>query len=147
MCAQTSHPRHSNTNRHIHLALLQICSVLIGAGLHSPATMLLNRLIRGMLPQMNRDPINQDNDDQHCEALEAHQRKNDRGKNTLKDLPIFITGSTVAVQWKDRGLWTHGVIVKPNNDKHREYYHTIWVTKIDRLIMQNSNPIHSTSIT
>ena len=33
------------------------------AGLHSPVTLLFNRSIRGLLPQMNREPINTNNDD------------------------------------------------------------------------------------
>ena len=57
---------------------------------------------RGLLLQMNRDPINVVNDDLHCEVLEACQRKNYMGKDTPKD-PIFITGARVAVKWEDRG--------------------------------------------
>ena len=38
--------------------------------------------IRGLLPQMNCDPINVDNDYLHHEALEACQRKNNKGKDT-----------------------------------------------------------------
>ena len=36
-----------------------------------------------------------------------------------KNPPLFLTGATVAVQLGDGGLWTHGVIVKLNNDDHR----------------------------
>ena len=78
---------------------------MIGARLPSPAMMLFNRLIRGLLPQMNRDPINVDNDDLHREALEALQRKN-KGKDTRKFHPIFITEATVAAQQEDRFVYT-----------------------------------------
>ena len=137
-----------DTNRDIHLALLQIWSVLIGAGLPSPATMLFNRLIESLSPEMNRDPINVNNDNLYCEALETCLRKNDAVKDTQKDPPIFITGATVAVQWDDGGLWTYGVIVKPNNDDHRERWsYTTWVTMTDRLIMWNSKHICSINVT
>ena len=49
--------------------------------LPSTAVMLFNRPIRGLQLQMNRDPINFSNDDVHYEALEAHQRKYDKGKD------------------------------------------------------------------
>ena len=82
--------------------------MLIEAGLLSPAMMLSNRPISGLLPSMNRDPINIDIDDLHHMALEANERKNDKGKDTLKDPPIFIRGATIAVQQEDWGyvdLW------------------------------------------
>ena len=53
----------------IHLALLQIHSTQIGVGLLSPGMMLYNRPIRDLLPQMNRHPIDINNDDMHYEAL------------------------------------------------------------------------------
>ena len=59
----------------MHLVLLQICSSPIGVGLLSAAMMLFNRLLRNLLPQMNRNPMNTNIDDMHYEALEAHQRK------------------------------------------------------------------------
>ena len=61
--------KYLDTNRDIHLALLQVCSMPIGAGILSPAMMLFKRLISGLLLQMNRDSINVDNDDLHCETL------------------------------------------------------------------------------
>ena len=82
----------------MHQGLLQIHSTLIGTGLLSPETMLFNRPIRGLLPEMNRDPINVNNNDVHYEALEAHQRKNSKGKNTQKHPSVSVAGATVAVQ-------------------------------------------------
>ena len=99
--------------------------MLIGAGLPNPTMMLFNRLIRSLFSQMNRHPIDIDNDELHYNALEAHQRKNDKVKDTHKDPFIYITGATEAVQWKDRRLWTHGMIVKPNNDDHTGCFYTI----------------------
>ena len=40
----------------------------VEAGLLSIATMLFNRPIRGLLPQVSRGPINVDNDDPHCKV-------------------------------------------------------------------------------
>ena len=60
--------------------------------------MPFNRLIRDLLPHVIKDPININNDNLHHKALEAYQRKNDKGKDTQKDHPIFITGATVVVQ-------------------------------------------------
>ena len=56
--------------------------MLIGADPPSMVMMLFNRLIQQLLPQMNRDPINVDNDDQHGKELEATQRQNNNGKDT-----------------------------------------------------------------
>ena len=47
-----------DSNRNIHLVLLQMSSTLIGTGLLSPETMLFNRLIRELLPQVNTGPVN-----------------------------------------------------------------------------------------
>ena len=63
--------------------------------------MLFNRLIRALWPQMNTHPININHDGIHYEALEAHQRKYDKGNDTQKDLIVFIVGATVAVQQED----------------------------------------------
>ena len=86
---------------------------------------------------MNRDPINRDIDDFHCKALEAQQRKN-KGKDTQKDSPIFITTAIVAVQWEDGGLWMHGVIGKPNNNDYRGCSYTVWVMKTGQHITSTS---------
>ena len=71
--------------------------MLIETGLPSPSTMLFNRQIRGLLPSMNRDPINVGND-LHHEALEFHERKKILWAKVLKKMLLFITGATVAVQ-------------------------------------------------
>ena len=61
-----------DTNNDVNIARLQIRSMCIGAGLPSPAFLLFNRLIRGLLPQMNREAININNDDAQYEVLKAH---------------------------------------------------------------------------
>ena len=77
---------------------------------------------------------------------ETHQRKN-KGKDTQKDPPIFITWATVAVQQEDWELWTHCVIVRPSNNDYRGLSSAIQVTKTGRVTIQNSEHICHTSIT
>ena len=61
--------------------------------------MLFNRPIRGLLPQMKRGPINENNNDIHFEALEAYQRKyNNKGKHTQEIPSVFIAGATLTIQ-------------------------------------------------
>ena len=55
----------------------------------------------GLLPQMNGDSIDVNNSDLHYEALEAQQRKNDKGKDMQKDPPVFDGGDTIVVQQED----------------------------------------------
>ena len=57
------------TNYEVILTLLQITSTPIGTWLPSPAMLLLNRPIRGLLPEVNIEPINIYNDDAQYEAL------------------------------------------------------------------------------
>ena len=113
----------------------------------SMAIVLLNRLIRVLLSQISRNPINVDRGDTHCEETEVHQRKNVKGKETWKDPCILITGITVATQQEDRRTWIHGVIVKHNNDDHRGYCYTVRVMKTGRLITGRTKDICSTSKT
>ena len=56
----------------------------IGAGLMSPPTLLFNRPMRVMLPQMNRETINVNPDNERYEALKEHQDKYLKGKIITK---------------------------------------------------------------
>ena len=64
------------TNEDIHVALLKIRSTPLEPELPSPFTLLFNHPIRGIVPIMNRLPINSDNDDEHYETLVNRQAKN-----------------------------------------------------------------------
>ena len=55
----------------VHLASLQIRAMPIGAGLPSAATFLFNRPIRVLLPQINRESINFNADDENYETLKS----------------------------------------------------------------------------
>ena len=63
------YPKLFDNNNDINLTLLQIGLMPIGTGLPSPATLLFNRPIRALLPQMNREPININADEEHYKAL------------------------------------------------------------------------------
>ena len=58
------------------MALLQICSIPLGQGLLSPATLMLNRQIQGIMPVLDHKPIGKDNDDEHHSKLIHRQHKN-----------------------------------------------------------------------
>ena len=68
--------------------------------MNSPATMLLSRPIRGLLPQMSREPINVNNDNAQYKTLEDHQKIYIMDINTQKDHSVlfFLARSTVALQ-------------------------------------------------
>ena len=58
-----------NINKDTNLTLLQIQSTPIGAELPRSIAVLLSRPMQGILPQMNRVPMNIDNYDVQYEAL------------------------------------------------------------------------------
>ena len=58
----------------IHMALLQICTTPLGQGLLSPATLLFNCLVCGVMPVIDRKPIGGDNDDKHHSKLQGAQK-------------------------------------------------------------------------
>ena len=55
--------------RDINMALLQICTTPLGQGLPSPATLMFNRQVHGIMPVLDRKPIVQDCDDDHHKKL------------------------------------------------------------------------------
>ena len=109
--------------------------------------MLFNRPIRDLLPQMNRGPINRNNNGMHYVAFKPNKESMMKTNKLKKKPSVFITGATVIVQQEDLGPWTHGVIVKPNNCDHRGCTYIIWVMNTGRNIMQNLKHICGTTIT
>ena len=93
----------------------------IDEGLPSPAILLFKRPIKSLLPQMNREPININNDDIHYEVLKAHHNKYVKNNDTHKDPLSFPTGSTEAVHCEDVEPWMHGVIKEANSSDHRPH--------------------------
>ena len=70
----------------------------LGQGLPSPAIILFNHPIRGIMPVINRPPVGINNDDEHHKALIGRQNRNDIGKDTSKSFVSLPIWSTVAVQ-------------------------------------------------
>ena len=63
---------------------------------------------------------------------------------------LFVSipiGSTVAVQWEDGGLWTHGTIVGKGNYNHHNCSYKIQITTTGRTITCNRQHIKTTSLT
>ena len=69
----------------------------LGQGLPSPATMLFNHLIRGIMPIVNRLPVGSNNDEEHHSAFIDRQCRNDKDDDTSKSFIPLPVGSTVAV--------------------------------------------------
>ena len=75
------------------------------------------------MPLIDRKPISIDNDDEHHKNLIHRQSKNDQNIDTLRIFVSIPIVSTVAVQWEDGGLWTHGTIIgKGNHNHHNRSY-------------------------
>ena len=116
----------------------------MGQGLPSPATMLFNWLIRGILPIINRPPVGTDNDQEHYKVILKRQIKDDKSKGTSKIYVSIPIGSTVAVIQEDGGLWTHGTIEwKGDQNHHGSSYH-IHITKNRQTDHQNRQHIKPT---
>ena len=81
--------KYIETNEDIHVALLQIRSTSLEPGLLNSATLLSNHPMPGIMPIINRLPINLDNDDEHYEALISRQAKTTR-KVILQEIIIYF---------------------------------------------------------
>ena len=77
------------------MALLQICTTPLGQGLPSPAMLMFNRQVHGIMPVLDCKPIVQDCDDDHHKKLIARQQKSN---DTLPVFACIPIGSAVAVQ-------------------------------------------------
>ena len=106
----------------------------MGTWLPSSAKHLFNRPIRALLPQINREPININVDEESHDALKAQQDKDLKGNGTCKDTLSFPVGSTVTVQWEDGVPWMHGVFVDANGTDHNGWSYIVRATEMDRLI-------------
>ena len=107
-----------DNNNDVILNMSQIRSKPFGTGLPSPVTPLFNRPIQALLPQMNSEPINIYIDNDHFQALKAHQDKYLKGYDTHKGSLTFTIDFTVVVQWEDGGPLMHEVIVESNSTDH-----------------------------
>ena len=131
----------------IHMALLQICTTPLGQGLPILATLLLNHLVCGIMPVIDRKPIGGDNDDEYHSKLVHRWHKSDTNNDTSQVFASIPIGSTVAVQQEDSGPWTHGMIVGKGDHNHHNQSYTIQITTTGRRITCNTQHIRPTSIT
>ena len=78
--------------------MLQIRAIPLEPGLPSPAMLFFSHAMQGIMPKINRIPINLGNNDDHYEALVKRQIRNDRNYDTARNYDLFLKGSTVAVK-------------------------------------------------
>ena len=129
------------------MVLLQIQTTPLGQGLPSPATLLFNHPVHSIMPVVDRKPVSVDHDDEHHKKLMHRQGKNVTNNDASQVFVSIPIGSTVVVQWEDRGLWTHGIIVGKGNNKHHIQSYKILVTTTGRIITHTRQHIKPTSIT
>ena len=67
-----------STNTVINLTLLQIRTTPLGPGLPSPAMLVFNCCIKGIMLMIKKYPISADSDDDHYKVLVARQHEMDR---------------------------------------------------------------------
>ena len=110
-------------------ALLQIHMTPLGQGLPSSVTMLLNHPIRGIMPIISGPLVDRDNDEEYYEVLVKRQRQNDKKQGTPRNYVSIPIGSTVAVQQKVGGLWTHGTVEGKGDHNHHDKSWNIYITR------------------
>ena len=128
----------------MNLALVQIRSIPTGPWLPSPSMLLFNRLIKGLLPQMNRKPIIINYDDVQYEVLKACHDIYVKNNEAHKDSLSFPIASTVPMQHVMAGSWTHIFIKAFNSSDHRGRSYMVRVKKTCRLITWNMRHICNT---
>ena len=82
----------------IYMALIQICTTSLGQGLLSLAPLLFNCLVCGIMPIIDRKPINRENDDEHHSKLIHRKHKNGTNNDASPVIASIPIGPTVAVQ-------------------------------------------------
>ena len=117
--------------------VLQIRTIPQGQGLPSPAMLLFNDPVRGIMPVMDRVLINTSYDDVHHKVLVNRQCRNEEGKDSSQNFVSLSIGSTVVVQQEDRGLWTHGTIEDKGDHNHHDRSYKICITKTGKIITCN----------
>ena len=127
------------------MALLQICTTLLGQSLPSQATLMFNRQVCGIMPVLDCKPIVQGcNNDHHKKLIDQQQKDNNDTSPVFACVPI---GSAVAVQLEDGGLWTHGTVVRTGDHNHYDRSYTIQLTTNGRHITCNRWHIKPTTLT
>ena len=112
-----------------HIALLQIQMAPLNQGLPSPANILSNCKIRGIMPIINRPLVGIGNDEEHHKVMIIRQTKKDKDKDSSKNFVFIPIGSTVMVQQEDGGPWTHGTIEGKGDQNHHDRLCHIYIRK------------------
>ena len=86
----------ANLGRDINMALLQICTTLLGQDLPSPATLMFNRQVHCIMPVLDHKPFVQDCDDNHHKKLIDWQQNDNN--DTSPEFVFISIGSAVVVQ-------------------------------------------------
>ena len=61
--------------------------------------------------------------------LVDRETKDDKNQGTPRNYVSIPTGSTVAGQCEDGGLWTHGTVDGKGGHNHHEIFYKICITK------------------
>ena len=112
--------------------------------LPSPAMLLLNHLIRGITPIINRLPINSNNDDDHYEELVKRQMKHDESHDTFRN---YNSSPVVVVKQENGRLWSHGTVSGKGDHNYNNRCYTIHVKKTGWLITISNKHIKTIPIT
>ena len=118
---------------------------MLGHGLLSPATLMFNRPVCGIMPVIDHKPLIEDYDDHHHAKIVERQQKNNN--DTAVIFSCIPIGSAVAVQQEDGGPWTHGTVVGIGKCNHHERFYTIQLTTNGRHITCNRHHIKPTAVT
>ena len=59
----------AESSRDLSMALLHICTIPLGPSLPSPATLMFNRQVWGIMPVLDGKPVDRDHDDDHHSKL------------------------------------------------------------------------------
>ena len=93
-----------DTKKDLDLALLLIRFISIGNGLPNTATISFNRLIRGLLPKINKMPILYDSDDGHM----PYSRGNNEPVSMILKKIFHNNSSCTVRKWKSMEPWHSG---------------------------------------
>ena len=127
------------------MALLQIHMTLLCHRLPSPAMLMFNRPVCGIMPILDCKPLVKDCGGNHHAKLIERQQKNNNDTSAI--FPCIPIGSAVVVQQEDGGPWTHGTIVGTGNHNHHNKSYTIQLTTNGRCITCNRHHIKPTAVT
>ena len=86
----------ANSGEDINMALLQIHTTPLGQGLLSPATLMFNQQVCGIMPVLDWKSIGKDHDDKcHGKLIDRQYKNNNDASPIFTSIPI---GSAVVVQ-------------------------------------------------